>query len=193
MLNDTDRIFTNIYGWGAADLKGAKARGDWNKTAKVLALGHDEIVERMKASGLRGRGGRLLGRGGSVRLHLLALAADLGRGGRGADARVLGGERGLGRQHGAGERQHRRYRRRQVAEQSARGEHKRHEHASRADGLRPCTCGQHVASDVCFTHMAPTNCACDRGPRHYFGPRGPQQRCYSACCPALPSKNHTLG
>ncbi|MGB2099240.1 MAG: NADH-quinone oxidoreductase subunit F, partial [Candidatus Puniceispirillaceae bacterium] len=57
MLNDADRIFTNIYGWGAADLKGAKARGDWNKTAKLLALGHDEIVERMKASGLRGRGG----------------------------------------------------------------------------------------------------------------------------------------
>jgi NADH:ubiquinone oxidoreductase subunit F (NADH-binding) len=40
-----------------AGLKGAKARGDWNKTAKLLALGHDEIVERMKASGLRGRGG----------------------------------------------------------------------------------------------------------------------------------------
>jgi hypothetical protein len=51
MLNDADRIFTNIYGWGDAGLKGAKARGDWDKTAKLLALGHDEIVERMKASG----------------------------------------------------------------------------------------------------------------------------------------------
>ncbi|NCW16928.1 MAG: NADH-quinone oxidoreductase subunit F, partial [Rhodobacteraceae bacterium] len=57
MLNDADRIFTNIYGWGDAGLKGAKARGDWDKTAAILALGHDEIVERMKASGLRGRGG----------------------------------------------------------------------------------------------------------------------------------------
>ena len=57
MLNDSDRIFTNIYGWGDAGLKGAKARGDWDKTATLLALGHDEIVERMKASGLRGRGG----------------------------------------------------------------------------------------------------------------------------------------
>ena len=57
MLNDSDRIFTNIYGWGDPGLKGAKARGDWNKTVKLLALGHDEIVERMKASGLRGRGG----------------------------------------------------------------------------------------------------------------------------------------
>ena len=57
MLNDADRIFTNIYGWGDTGLKGAKARGDWDKTAKLLALGHDEIVERIKASGLRGRGG----------------------------------------------------------------------------------------------------------------------------------------
>ena len=57
MLNDADRIFTNIYGWGDAGLEGAKARGDWDKTAKLLELGHDEIVERMKASGLRGRGG----------------------------------------------------------------------------------------------------------------------------------------
>jgi NADH-quinone oxidoreductase subunit F len=57
MLKDADRIFTNIYGWHDSGLKGAKARGDWDNTAKILALGHDEIVERMKASGLRGRGG----------------------------------------------------------------------------------------------------------------------------------------
>ena len=57
MLNDADRIFTNIYGWGDAGLKGARKRGDWSNTAKLLKLGHDEIVERMKASGLRGRGG----------------------------------------------------------------------------------------------------------------------------------------
>ena len=57
MLKDQDRIFTNIYGWGDPGLKGAKSRGDWNGTAKLLKLGHDEIVERIKASGLRGRGG----------------------------------------------------------------------------------------------------------------------------------------
>ena len=39
MLNDADRIFTNIYGWGDTGLKGAKSRGDWDKTAKLLALG----------------------------------------------------------------------------------------------------------------------------------------------------------
>ena len=57
MLKDEDRIFTNLYGWGDAGLKGAKSRGDWSNTAKLLKLGHDEIVERIKASGLRGRGG----------------------------------------------------------------------------------------------------------------------------------------
>ena len=57
MLKDEDRIFTNLYGWGDSGLKGAKSRGDWSNTAKLLKLGHDEIVERIKASGLRGRGG----------------------------------------------------------------------------------------------------------------------------------------
>ena len=57
MLKDQDRIFTNIYGWADPGLKAAKARGDWDGTAKLLQLGHDEIVERMKTSGLRGRGG----------------------------------------------------------------------------------------------------------------------------------------
>src|ERR1700692_3032187 len=57
MLSDQDRIFTNLYGvhdWG---LKGARARGDWDGTAAILARGPDAIVEEMNASGLRGRGG----------------------------------------------------------------------------------------------------------------------------------------
>ena len=57
MLADKDRIFTNIYGWGDAGLKGAQARGDWDTSKATLARGHDDIVEEMKASGLRGRGG----------------------------------------------------------------------------------------------------------------------------------------
>ena len=57
MLKDENRIFTNLYGWMGPGLKGAKARGDWDGTAKLIKLGHDEIVERVKASGLRGRGG----------------------------------------------------------------------------------------------------------------------------------------
>ena len=57
MLADKDRIFTNIYGWEGADLKSAKKRGDWSKTASLIKKGHDEVVEIVKASGLRGRGG----------------------------------------------------------------------------------------------------------------------------------------
>jgi NADH-quinone oxidoreductase subunit F len=57
MLSDKDRIFTNLYGehdWGLA---GAWARGDWDGTAAILARGRDAIIDEMKASGLRGRGG----------------------------------------------------------------------------------------------------------------------------------------
>jgi len=57
MLNDKDRIFTNIYGWQRADLSSAKARGDWDNTKALIKLGHEEVIERVKASGLRGRGG----------------------------------------------------------------------------------------------------------------------------------------
>jgi len=57
MLADKDRIFTNIYGWHDAGLAGAKKRGDWDNTAAILVRGHDDVVEEMKASGLRGRGG----------------------------------------------------------------------------------------------------------------------------------------
>ena len=57
MLKDEDRIFTNLYGWMESGLVGARKRGDWQNTARLLKLGHDEIVERIKASGLRGRGG----------------------------------------------------------------------------------------------------------------------------------------
>ena len=57
MLRDEDRIFTNLYGWMDSGLAGARKRGDWQNTAKLLQLGHDEIVELIKASGLRGRGG----------------------------------------------------------------------------------------------------------------------------------------
>jgi hypothetical protein len=72
MLKDEDRIFTNLYGWMDPGLKGAKARGDWDGTAKLIKLCHDEIVERVKASGLRGRGGarRNLDLADALRVHV---------------------------------------------------------------------------------------------------------------------------
>ena len=57
MLSDNDRIFTNLYGVHDWRLAGARARGDWDGTAAILARGPDAIVDEMKASGLRGRGG----------------------------------------------------------------------------------------------------------------------------------------
>ncbi|MCL6682381.1 NADH-quinone oxidoreductase subunit NuoF [Sphingomonas alba] len=56
-LSDKDRIFTNVYGYQSADLKAAQARGDWDKTADLMKIGQDQIIEIIKASGLRGRGG----------------------------------------------------------------------------------------------------------------------------------------
>jgi NADH-quinone oxidoreductase subunit F len=57
MLSDQDRIFTNLYGLHDAGLAGARSRGDWDGTAGIIARGRDAIVDEMKASGLRGRGG----------------------------------------------------------------------------------------------------------------------------------------
>ncbi|WP_394691964.1 NADH-quinone oxidoreductase subunit NuoF [Hoeflea sp.] len=57
MLADKDRIFTNIYGVYDKSLKGAMARGHWDGTKQILEKGRDWIINEMKASGLRGRGG----------------------------------------------------------------------------------------------------------------------------------------
>jgi NADH-quinone oxidoreductase subunit F len=57
MLSDKDRIFTNLYGQHDFRLAGARARGDWDGTKDILARGRDAIIDEMKKSGLRGRGG----------------------------------------------------------------------------------------------------------------------------------------
>ena len=57
MLADKDRIFQNLYGLHDWGLKGARSRGSWDGTKAILEKGRDGIVNEMKASGLRGRGG----------------------------------------------------------------------------------------------------------------------------------------
>ncbi len=57
MLRDEDRIFTNLYGFQDWRLEGARKRGDWDNTRAILDKGPDAIVDEIKASGLRGRGG----------------------------------------------------------------------------------------------------------------------------------------
>ncbi|KAJ0653662.1 putative NADH:ubiquinone reductase (H(+)-translocating) [Helianthus annuus] len=56
-LKDEDRIFTNLYGIHDPFLKGAMKRGDWYRTKDIVIKGSDWIVNEMKKSGLRGRGG----------------------------------------------------------------------------------------------------------------------------------------
>ncbi|CAH8618960.1 unnamed protein product [Schistosoma bovis] len=56
-LSDEDRIFTNLYGRHDWRLKGAMQRGHWYKTKEIILKGSDWIIEEIKKSGLRGRGG----------------------------------------------------------------------------------------------------------------------------------------
>jgi NADH-quinone oxidoreductase subunit F len=57
MLADKDRIFKNLYGTQDWRLAGAQKRGAWDGTKGFIEKGQDWIIEQVKASGLRGRGG----------------------------------------------------------------------------------------------------------------------------------------
>ena len=87
MLDDKDRIFTNIYGLEDTSLKAAKKRGDWSRTKSIMAKGREKIIEEIKESELRGRGGAGFGTGmkwsfmpkeASERPHYLVINADEG-------------------------------------------------------------------------------------------------------------------
>lgn len=56
-LKDSDRIFQNIYGESDWGLRDAMKRGDWHRTKDLLYMGPDWIIDEIKKSGLRGRGG----------------------------------------------------------------------------------------------------------------------------------------
>ena len=101
MLQDQDRIFTNIYGLEDTSLKGAKSRGDWQKMKTLLAKGRDGIVNEIKESGLRGRGGAGFGTGMKwsfmpkevgERPHYLVINADEGEPGTCKDREILRNE-----------------------------------------------------------------------------------------------------
>src|SRR3546814_1318600 len=57
MLHDRDRIFTNLYGQDDWSLAAARRRGVWDNTKALIELGRDSIIQQIKDSGLRGRGG----------------------------------------------------------------------------------------------------------------------------------------
>ena len=57
MIADKNKIFTNLYGKESPSLEAAQKRGDWDNTKDLIKKGRDWIVEQVKNSGLRGRGG----------------------------------------------------------------------------------------------------------------------------------------
>ena len=57
MLKDKDRIFTNLYGDYGNDLKSSFERGDWKGTKEILSKEKSWIIDEVKKSELRGRGG----------------------------------------------------------------------------------------------------------------------------------------
>jgi NADH-quinone oxidoreductase subunit F len=57
MLRDDDRVFKNLYGIHDWHLAGARQRGAWDNTKDLLARGRDAIIDEIKKSDLRGRGG----------------------------------------------------------------------------------------------------------------------------------------
>ena len=98
MLKDQDRIFTNLFGWAGWDLKSAQARGDWDGTKDIILKGRDWIIEEMKASGLRGRGGAgfptgmkwsFMPKQSDGRPHYLVVNADEGEPGTCKDRDIL--------------------------------------------------------------------------------------------------------
>jgi NADH-quinone oxidoreductase subunit F len=57
MLADKDRIFTNLYGFHDWRLAGAARAAPGTTPRRSSTRGPTAIVEEMKKSGLRGRGG----------------------------------------------------------------------------------------------------------------------------------------
>ena len=98
MLRDQDRVFTNLYGLHDWGLKGAQARGDWDNTKAILERGRDAIIEEVKNSGLRGRGGAgfstgmkwsFMPKAEGPRPHYLVINADEGEPGTCKDREIM--------------------------------------------------------------------------------------------------------
>ena len=48
MLTDQDGIFTTLCGMRDRSLAGAKARGHWDGTTRLIAKGRDRIIGELK-------------------------------------------------------------------------------------------------------------------------------------------------
>ena len=77
MLKDKDRIFQNLYNDMGSDVSSSQKRGDWVNTKKLTDKGRDWIINEIKSSQLRGRGGAGFPTVLKWSLHLKRLGPDL--------------------------------------------------------------------------------------------------------------------
>ena len=93
-------IFSNLYGKHDESIKGALKRGDWKNISKILELDKQDIINKIKDSGLRGRGGAGFSTGMkwdfmpkiSGRQHYLVINADEGEPGTCKDRDIIRNE-----------------------------------------------------------------------------------------------------
>ena len=93
-------IFSNLYGKNDESIKGALKRGDWKNINKILKLDKQDIINQIKDSGLRGRGGAGFSTGMkwdfmpkiSGRQHYLVINADEGEPGTCKDRDIIRNE-----------------------------------------------------------------------------------------------------
>lgn len=98
-LRNEDRIFTNLYGTLGWNLTAAQHRGDWDNTAALIAKGSDWIINEIKTSELRGRGGAGFSTGmkwsfipKDTQQHYLVINADEGEPGTCKDRDIIRNE-----------------------------------------------------------------------------------------------------
>ena len=100
MIKKKDIIFTNLYRKFSPELSFARKRGDWKGVKNIISMGREKIINSMKESGLRGRGGAGFSTGmkwsfmpkNSNRDHYLVINADEGEPGTCKDRDIIRNE-----------------------------------------------------------------------------------------------------
>jgi NADH-quinone oxidoreductase subunit F len=100
MIKKDNIIFKNLYGRNDPFLKSAIQRGDWKDTKKILKKKPQDIIDIIKESGLRGRGGAGFSTGmkwdfmpkSKDKQHYLVINADEGEPGTCKDRDIIRNE-----------------------------------------------------------------------------------------------------